>query len=243
MRFRISVRLATVLCLAAVTTAAAPFSVLSLEAQEAKADSKLTSPSEADEGFTSLFDGKSLAGWATIESDKRWWKARDGMILGGSEDLSERIPHNTFLATEKEYGDFELRLKIRLIGTEGFVNSGIQFRSQRDPKSPEMIGYQADIGPGWWGKLYDESRRNRVLAEPADNEAVAKAVEAGQWVDYRIVAQGKHLQAWINGVPAFDYIEQDDQIAKHGSIAIQVHGDGKSRVEVKEISIRQLGDN
>ena len=207
-----------------------------LRAQEAKAES-----AEPAEGLKPLFDEKSLEGWETISADEKWWRVRDGKIIGGSEDLSENIPHNTFLATEKEYGDFELRAKIRLIGTEGFVNSGIQFRSKRDPKSPEMIGYQADIGPGWWGKLYDESRRNRVLAEPADNQAVAKSVEPGEWVDYRIVAEGPRLRAWVNGVPAFDYVEQDADIARRGAIAIQVHGNGKTRVEVDEINIREIG--
>ena len=233
MRFKVAVRLAAVLMAGWGGIVAGDTGPL--RAEEVKDES-----AKAAEGFEPLFDEKSLEGWETISADQKWWWVRDGMIVGGSEDLSETIPHNTFLATEKEYGDFELRAKIRLIGTEGFVNSGIQFRSKRDPKSPEMIGYQADIGPGWWGKLYDESRRNRVLAEPADNQAVSKSVKPGEWVDYRIVAKGPHLQAWVNGVPAFDYTEEDADIARRGAIAIQVHGNGKARVEVDEIKIREL---
>ena len=109
-----------------------------------------------------LFDGESLAGWETVEADARWWKAAEGMIVGGS--LAEHVPHNTFLSTKERFGNFELSFTIRVRGAEGFINSGIQIRSERVPNSAEMSGYQVDAGPGWWGKLYDESRRNRVIA-------------------------------------------------------------------------------
>jgi len=114
-----------------------------------------------------LFDGASLAGWETVEGDARWWKAADGMLVGGS--LTEHVPHNTFLSTTDRFGDFELTFRIRVRGAAGFINSGIQIRSERVPDSSEMSGYQVDAGPGWWGKLYDESRRNRVIAEPLDS--------------------------------------------------------------------------
>jgi len=106
-----------------------------------------------------LFDGRTLNGW---EGNLEIFRVQDGAIVGGT--LKQKIDHNWFLCTTKEYGDFELRLKCKLIG-EG-ANAGIQFRTRRIPNHHEVIGYQADMGQQWWGKLYDESRRRRVLAGP-----------------------------------------------------------------------------
>lgn len=205
----------------------------------------------ASAGFQPLFNGQSLAGWRTIQVDGRWWRVEDGVIVGGSPDLSESIPHNTFLETNDEFGDFELRVKLRLAGKEGFVNSGIQFRSLREGNSHEMIGYQADVGDNWWGKLYDESRRNRVLAEPPTSSKIQASIDEGKtttedggtqtdWVDYRIVAEGNHLRAWVNGIPAFDYTETEPGIAQKGKIALQAHGNGVTRVEIAEVMIKRL---
>ncbi len=185
-----------------------------------------------------LFDGKTLVGWETADGDKRWWKVVDGMITGGS--LTERVPHNTFLSTTDWFENFDLTFAIRIRGAGGFVNSGIQIRSIRVPKSSEMSGYQVDAGPGWWGKLYDESRRNKVIGEPKDAEAVAAAIKEDDWNVYRIRADGSRIQSWINGVPALDYTERDKKIPRDGRIGIQVHGGGKALVEVKNILITVL---
>ncbi len=186
----------------------------------------------------SLFDGKTLAGWDTIEADSKWWRVTDGMIAGGS--LTEKVPHNTFLSTTDQFENFDLTLTIRIRGAGGFINSGIQIRSIRVPKSSEMSGYQVDAGPGWWGKLYDESRRNKVIAEPQDAKALAAAIKLDDWNEYRIVAEGPRIRSWINGVPALDYREADASIPLEGHIGLQVHGGGKALVEVKDISIRKL---
>ena len=137
--------------------------------------SGLAAIARADEARP-LFDGSTLAGWETLDAEAKWWKAADGRIVGGS--LEENVPHNTFLATKDSFQNFELTLKIRVRGAGGFVNSGIQIRSIRVPTSHEMSGYQVDAGPGWWGKLYDESRRNRVVGEPQDAKALAAAIHA-----------------------------------------------------------------
>ena len=108
-----------------------------------------------------MFDGKTLAGW---EGDPKLWRVEDGCLTGGS--LTEQVTHNDFLATTKDYGNFIVRLKIKLTGTEGFINSGFQIRSQRVPNNSEMAGYQCDFGePNWYGAIYDESRRNKLMAE------------------------------------------------------------------------------
>ena len=191
-------------------------------------------------GFTaepvSLFDGKTLSGWST--EDPNLWRVEDGMITGGS--LTEMVQENTFLLTDQSFQNFELTLEVRLLGTEGFVNSGFQIRSVPVDGNGEMSGYQVDAGDGWWGKLYDESRRNMVIAESADMDAIDKAVKRGEWNKYRILAEGKRIRSWINDVPALDYTEADDSIAQDGHFAIQVHSDGKAKVQVKNIYIREL---
>lgn len=192
------------------------------------------------EDAKALFDGKTLDGWETIETDSKWWSVKDGAIAGGDASLKVDIPHNTFLSTKESYGDFELKLKIRLKGTEGFVNSGIQIRSERVPDSSEMSGYQVDAGDQWWGKLYDESRRNKVIAESKDQEKVFAAVKKGEWNEFRIVAKGRHIQTWINDVPAVDYTEAEESIPQKGHIGVQVHGGGKTFVEFKDITITRL---
>src|SRR4051812_7062056 len=182
----------------------------------------------------SLFDGKTLDGW---DYDPKLWRLDEGLIAGGS--LTEQVAHNDFLASKKPYANFELRVTLRLSGT-GFVNSGVQIRSIRKPGSPEMSGYQVDYGKGWYGKLYDESRRGKVLAESVDQKAADAAIKEGDWDEYRIRAEGRRIQSWINGVPALDYTEPDLQIAQDGLIGIQIHGGGKAVVHVKSVTIEEL---
>lgn len=195
-------------------------------------------PANAQESI-SLFDGKTLSGWNTEEPEI--WRVEDGMLTGG--ELDQMIEENTFLVTDGIYQNFDLTLKVKLLGTEGFVNSGFQIRSMPVEGNGEMSGYQVDAGDGWWGKLYDESRRNMVIAESADMAAVDKAVIRGQWNEYRILAQGRRIRSWINGVAALDYTEQDISIPQNGHIAIQAHSEGKTKVHIKDISIKVLDDS
>ena len=181
-----------------------------------------------------LFDGKTLAGW---EGDAAWWRVESGEIRGGS--FKEKVPKNFFLATEKSYQNFDLRVKLRLTGT-GFVNSGIQMRSVRVPNSSEMSGYQVDYGKGWYGKLYDESRRNKVIAESKDAATVLAAIKEGEWNEYRILAEGNRIRSWVNGVPALDYVETEPNIAADGKIGIQIHSGGLAEIQAKDITIEEL---
>ena len=188
----------------------------------------------------SLFDGQTLDGWSTLEADRRWWSVEQGALTGGS--LEEHVPHNTFLASEASHQNFELTLEIRIQGSEGFINSGIHNRSRRVAGSFEMTGYQVDAGEGWWGKLYDESRRNRVLGEAAHMPRVLAAVRADDWNKVRILAQGFRIRSWINGVAALDYTETDLEIPLDGHLGIQVHGGGKVLVQVRNIRLLALPD-
>ncbi|HEV7866139.1 MAG TPA: PVC-type heme-binding CxxCH protein, partial [Chthoniobacteraceae bacterium] len=183
----------------------------------------------------SLFDGSTLAGW---EGNTQLWRVQDGALTGGS--LTETVKHNDFLATVKDYGNFIVRFKIKLTGAGGFVNSGFQIRSERVPNNSEMRGYQCDFGdPNWWGAIYDESRRNKVLS-PSDMKALEPVLRRNDWNDYVIRADGPRITTWINGVQATDYTEPDASIPRTGKLGIQVHGGGKALVQVKEITIEEL---
>ncbi len=179
-----------------------------------------------------LFDGASLDGW---EGSAEWFTVRDGAIVGGS--LEKRIPRNEFLCTTKEFGDFELRLKFKLVGRG--ANAGVQLRSRRIPNHHEMRGYQADMGQGWWGCLYDESRRNRVLASP-DKAELAKVLKPDDWNDYRIRCQGRRIQLWINGLQTVDYTESDEKLEQRGLIGLQIHGGPPSEAWYKDLVLEEL---
>lgn len=183
----------------------------------------------------SLFDGRTFKGW---EGDTaRTWQIRDGALVGGS---TERItPHNEFLCTTRPYANFDLRLKFRLTGT-GFVNAGVQFRSQRATQPAyEMIGYQADLGKGYWASLYDESRRNKTLSQ-ADSALIARTLRPNDWNDYRIRCEGRRIQIYLNGRQTVDYTEPDATIPQSGLIGLQIHGGGKVEVAYKALELDEL---
>ena len=182
-----------------------------------------------------MFDGKSWDGW---EGTAKIWRLEKGVITGGS--LTETVKQNEFLASRKEYANFVVRFKIKLTGQEGFINSGFQIRSQRVPGDSEMSGYQCDFGdPTWWGCLYDESRRNKVLAQ-SDMKTLEPVLKRNDWNEYVIRANGPRITTWINGVMGVDYTEPDPAIVQTGRMGIQVHGGGKALVEVKDLTIEEL---
>jgi hypothetical protein len=180
----------------------------------------------------SLFNGKTLDGW---EGNVKIFRVEDGAIVGGS--LGEKVARNEFLCTTRSYGDFDLRLKFKLVGAG--ANAGVQFRTKRIPNHHEVSGYQADMGDGWWGALYDESRRNKVLTGP-DQAKMKTVVRPGDWNDYRIRAEGKHIQLWLNGVQTVDYTETDPTIETAGVICPQIHAGPPSEAWYKDITIIDL---
>lgn len=186
----------------------------------------------AEEREIALFDGETLTGW---EGNLAMFRVEDGAIVAGA--LSEKIPRNEFLCTKAEYGDFELRLKVKISPKE--TNAGIQIRSARIPNHHEVIGYQADVGQGWWGKLYDESRRRKMLAEPSD-ETIARALKVDDWNDYVIRCQGRRIQLFLNGVQTVDYEEPDKSLPQTGIIGLQIHGGPPGEARYKDIVLRKL---
>lgn len=184
---------------------------------------------------TPLFDGATMAGW---EGDTNLWRVEAGCLTGGT--IAEKMKRNVFLASTRDFTNFVVRFSIKLTGTNGFVNSGFQIRSQRVPKSTEMAGYQCDFGePNWYGAIYDESRRNKVMS-PSDMTALRPVIKLNDWNDYVIRADGARVTTWINGVQGTDYTEADATIPQWGKFGIQVHGGGNTEVQVKNVSIEEL---
>jgi hypothetical protein len=181
-----------------------------------------------------IFDGKTFAGWEG-ETNKSF-RIQDGAIVGGN--LKERIPRNEFLCTTRNYTNFVLKLKFKLVG-QG-ANAGVQFRTKRIPNHHEVSGYQADMGdPHWWGCLYDESRRNKILAK-SNMEELAKVLKRDDWNDYTIRCEGKRIQLSINGVQTVDFTETDDKIEDYGVIAVQIHSGPPSEAWYKDITVEEL---
>jgi mono/diheme cytochrome c family protein/glucose/arabinose dehydrogenase len=194
---------------------------------------------------TPLFDGKTLTGW---DGDPKVWRVDNGEIVGGS---LQGNPRNEFLTTKRTFYNFRLTLEYKLTGTEGFVNAGVQFRSQRATNPPnEMIGYQADIGHGHTGSLYDESRRKKFLARAgngvggygvkADTE-IAELEKKGEWNTYEIRAEGPRITIFLNGKATLDYTETDPSIDDaYGLIGLQIHGNCKAEIRFRNITLDPL---
>ena len=190
---------------------------------------------QATQKATSLFDGKSFTGWEgdTINT----WRIINKSLMGGS--LTQTVPHNEFIATNETFGDFELTLEFKITGT-GFVNAGVQFHSERS-KNPayEMIGYQADLGAGYWASLYDESRRDLTIVQP-DSALIKKILKPATWNRFKIKSVGRRIRIYLNDVQTVDYNEPDEKITHTGKIALQVHGGGKALAAYKNIKIIRL---
>ena len=107
-------------------------------------------------------DQVDLKKWKAVKAEnQRHWSIIDDVVIGG--DGVENIPRNTYLYSDKEYENFEFRCLFRITGdhSKGLINSGIQYRSII--KDNKIIGYQADIGKGYWGDIYDEHRRGKLV--------------------------------------------------------------------------------
>lgn len=189
-------------------------------------------PAESPVEWKSLFDGSTFTGW---EGDLSKFRIEDGAIVAGS--LGAPLDRNYFLCTTKRYDHFELELKVKLVGED--ANAGIQIRTERIPNDTEVLGYQADMGQQYWGCLYDESRRKRVLQQPAP-ELIVKILKKEDWNDYRIRCEGRHIQLWLNGEKTVDYVEEEDGIPQTGIIAVQIHSGKPAEASYKDIRIRRL---
>lgn len=185
-----------------------------------------------------LSDGHTFNGW--VGDTNKTWRIEDGAFVGGT--LERKVPQNEFLRTTRSFTNFVLQVKFKLVGTDagGFINGGVQIRSEPAKTPPnEMVGYQCDIGEGWWGALYDESRRNKMLIKP-DPKAVEKALKKNDWNQYVIRCEGKRIRTSINGVEMIDYTEADDSLPQFGLIGLQVHGGGPAVASYKDVLVEEL---
>lgn len=185
----------------------------------------------------SLFDGKTLQGWRTAAPEEiKLWQVADSALVSGNG--KEKIPANRYLLTTGEYGDFEFRCLFRLTGDPktGLVNSGIQYRSVID--GGKVVGYQADIGTGYWGDIYDEHRRGKLIG--GDLKTLSHLLHENGWNSYMIRCKGNRHELYINGVKTCDYTEIDAKIPARGFIAVQIHSGGAAKVEFRDLVITEL---
>ena len=184
-------------------------------------------------GFTPLFNGRDLNGWS---GDSTVWKVDEGQLVGSTDT---GLSKNNFLATDEEFKDFILKFAFKLKDGQG--NSGMQFRSQRGTGelAHEMIGYQADIGEKYWGCLYDESRRNKVLKQAP--ESMMSKIDADGWNSYTIRCLGPQNTLYMNGSISANYRETDENIPLDGRFATQVHsGKGPFEIRYKDVMVQRV---
>jgi putative heme-binding domain-containing protein len=179
------------------------------------------SPAEAAAAAKAFFNGKDLTGW---EGNKDVWSVRDGELVGRTE---RGLKANDFLRNTLRVADFRLVVKAKLVPDS--ANSGIQFRSE-PIEGGEMRGCQADMGAGWWGKLYEESARGLLW----DKDHAALVNKEG-WNTYEILAVGSKVRTALNGHPCADL--DDPKIARSGLIAVQVHSGGPTEVRFKDFEL------
>ncbi len=212
-----------------------------------------TQESGIETGFRSMFDGKSLEGW---EGRSDLWSVQDGAITGITT-ADKPLKGNTFLIWKGgEPSNFELRAKFKIEGG----NSGIQYRSKVVNQADYVVGgYQADIDAAlnYAGILYEEKGRGilalrgqkvtvhddgtKTVEAFGDAKEVGKVIKNGEWNDYRVVAQGNHLQHFINGQLMSEVIdEQPSKGATKGIIALQIHTGPPMKIQYQQIQIKDL---
>jgi len=167
-----------------------------------------------------FFDGSTLAGW---DGDEELWSVQDGIIIGKSDGLDR----NEFLKSQMALGNFRLIVQARLVPNS--ENSGIQFRSEVQ-EDGAVKGYQADIGAGWWGKLYEEHGRALLWDKDSDQH-----VNAEGWNTYEILAVDHKIQTALNGHLCVDLNDPDGKL--NGITALQLHSGGKMEIHIKPIEL------
>ena len=190
-------------------------------------------PKPDAEGWITLFNGKDLTGW---DGNPKVWSVVDGYISGKIDKLEGG---NTFLVYKHGLYDYVLEADFVLVGNKG--NSGIQYRSKQSARGDNkwvVKGYQADIGTGWFGKLYEEGGRG-LLAGKYKNEPKIKPDDG--WNRYRITAHGTKLKQEINGVVTIEFDDKNaDKAAKGGIFGLQYHSPGGFEVRFKNIRVKLI---
>jgi hypothetical protein len=203
-----------------------------------------------------LFNGKDLTGWKGLD----FWTVEDGCITGRTTK-EKPTKGNTFLVWEGEVSDFELTFQYKIVGG----NSGVQYRSKLvDAKGFVIAGYQGDFEAGktYSGILYEEKGRGIlakrgekvVIKDGADakkpkievtgslgkTDEIQAKIKAGDWNEYRVVAQGGHLRHFINGVQTVDVTDETAVGAKKGLLALQLHAGPPMVVQFKDLLLKEI---
>jgi Domain of Unknown Function (DUF1080) len=191
------------------------------------------------DNVASIFNGRDLALW---RGDTKLWRVDAeqpgagqqsadlqgrGQLAGEIVGQTSGLGQNEFLRSDMIVADFRFSLQVKLVGNEG--NSGVQFRSEVIGDG-DMRGYQADVGSGWWGKLYEEQGRG-ILSDKSGEQYV----KSGDWNDYVIEAVGTHVRTWINGNLCVDL--DDPAGAKSGRFAFQLHAGGQTEVRFRNLKL------
>ena len=167
-----------------------------------------------------FFNGKDLSYW---DGDAALWRVENGELIGTSPGLQR----NEFIRSQLLLGAFRLIVKVKLVPDAG--NSGIQFRSDVLPDGL-MRGCQADVGVGWWGKIYEEHARGLLWKESGEAH-----VRRNDWNTYEVLAVGPRVRTAINGHLCADL--DDPKIARTGVIGLQLHSGGAFEVRYREFEL------
>ena len=173
--------------------------------------------------LTLFFNGKDLSGWT---GEAGMWRVENGELVG----ISKGLKRNSFLASDLRMDDFRLEFEVKL--SPDSENSGVQIRSALLPDG-EMAGPQADIGKGWWGKLYEEHGRGLLWSKSGEAH-----VKPGAWNRYVIEAKGARIRTWINDQPCVDLT--DGKISRSGQIGLQLHSGGPLEVRYRGFKLELL---
>ena len=206
-----------------------------------------------EEGFKSIFDGRSLDGW---DGNPKFWSVQDGAITGETTKDNPTKGNTFILWKGGKVGDFELRLSYKIVGG----NSGIQYRS-KDFGDWVVGGYQADFEAGktYTGILYEERMTRGIMAQRGEkvaftedgkrevvgsvgkSEEIQAAIKHEDWNEYTIVAKGHELKHVINGKTTIEVTDNDPKkFVAEGILALQLHAGPPMKVQFKDIRIKEL---
>jgi hypothetical protein len=210
------------------------------EVKDGNGDFRLIGPSaHTAGGLRPLFNGRDLTGWS---GDPALWKVEGGAVVGRIPEGPRRP--NTYLISERTYGDFELSYEVRLRGGERSVgNSGVQVRSTvSDAGQYKVVGPQVEIAPG--GAIAADAREiwGCVVTEPsgkpqllADRDAIRRVYKPGEFNAMTVRCVGRHIRVQFNGLTTVD--DEFPSMPPEGVIALQLHG-GHSGMEVSFRNVR-----